>query len=527
MTEGSRGITRRGVIAVAAGGIITGTVVVLSGWTPLQRPALSPGAASARTPLPIPPLAESTLDADGTRVFTLTAQAGTSDMVAAGPTPTWGYNGPFAGPTLRAREGEKVRVEVHNELPEATTVHWHGMKLPAQADGGPHQPIEAGGTWQAEWTVEQPAATLWYHPHHHGTTEVQVYRGLGGLFYIDDAATSEAEATVSALPHDYGVDDIPVIVTDRSFGADGHFAEVQRTAHGMLGDTLVVNGAVDAEFVAERPLTRLRLLNASAARSYSFMVEDAPMWLVGTDNGLLPEPVEATTVTLTPGERAEVLVRLDASQETVLQSVPHSLGLMKSTARSSGCDDRFNVLALRAGSGMTEAEATGGPDPELLAGLAAAIPSPLETPDATREFALSHDQINGKSMNMARVDETVTVGARERWIITNEHHLPHNFHVHNARFTVVSVGGEEPRETERGWKDTVYAPPRLPVVIDVEFGSSSDPAWPYMYHCHLLQHEDAGMMGQFVVVSPGSTVPPEIDTPATRALEEGGQHVGH
>lgn len=130
-------------------------------------------------------------------------------------------------------------------------------------------------------------------------------------------------------------------------------------------------------------------------------------------------------------------------------------------------------------------------------------------------------------MNMARVDETVTVGARERWIITNEHHLPHNFHVHNARFTVVSVGGEEPRETERGWKDTVYAPPRLPVVIDVEFGSSSDPAWPYMYHCHLLQHEDAGMMGQFVVVSPGSTVPPEIDTPATRALEEGGQHVGH
>lgn len=356
-------------------------------------------------------------------------------------------------------------------------------------------------------------------PHHHGTTEVQVYRGLGGLFYIDDEL-SEA----GGLPGEYGVDDVPVIVTDRSFSSDGSFAERQRTALGMLGDTLLVNGAVSPEFVAERPLTRLRLLNTSTARSYSFMVDGAPMHLVGTDSGLLPEPIEAVTVTLTPGERAEVLVTLTPGQSAMLQSVPHSLGLMKSTARASGTDDRFDVLELRAAEWSD-----GAADPlAALTGLAAAIPQPLERPDAVRDFALDNDRINGRAMSLTRIDEIVTNGHREHWIVTNEHHLPHNFHVHNARFTIVSVGGEPPRSTERGWKDTVYAPPRTPVVIDVEFGGSSDPAWPYMYHCHLLQHEDAGMMGQFVVVSPGSTVPPEIDTPASRALGDRGDfHFAH
>lgn len=512
------------MLAAAGATLITGTVVALSGWTPLRAPALTlhtPGAPAAnpRQPLPIPPLAESTVDASGTRVFSLAPQTGTSRIVAAGPTPTWGYNGPFAGPTLRSRAGERVRVDVINQLSEDTTVHWHGMKLPAEADGGPHQPVAPGETWTAEWKVSQPAATLWYHPHHHGTTERQVYRGLGGMFIIDDDL-SEA----SDLPAEYGVDDIPVIVTDRSFAADGSFAEDRRNAAGMLGETLLVNGAVDPEFHATRPLTRLRLLNASAARSYSFLVDGATMWLAGTDSGLLPEPVEAVTVTLTPGERAEVLVALESGQRATLQSVPHSLGLLRSTARTSGTDDRFNVLALRAANW----DDTTTPDASALTGLAAALPAPLAKPDAARAFTLSHNQINGRSMSMTRVDEVITVGNRERWTITNEHHEPHNFHVHNSRFMIVSVAGEPPRENERGWKDTVYAAPHRPVVIDIEFGEETSETWPFMYHCHLLQHEDDGMMGQFLVTKPGATAPPEIDTPAVRALgDRGGAHVGH
>lgn len=514
-----RGVTRRGVIAVAAGGLIAGATVALSGWSPLRPDALTPGNATARTPLPIPPLAESEVAADGTRVFALTARTGESSFVKAGPTPTWGYDVPFLGPTLRTREGERVRVVVKNELPEPTTVHWHGMKVPARSDGGPHQPIEVGGEWTAEWTVEQPAATVWYHPHHHGTTEAHVYRGLGGLFYIDDDSSD-----ANGLPGEYGVDDIPLVVTDRTFAPDGSFAERERTAFGMLGDTIIVNGAIDPVLEVQRPLTRLRLLNASTARSYSFLLQGQSMHLVGTDSGLVPEAVEVTSVTLTPGERAEVLVALEPGQVAMLQSVPHSLGLLKSTARMAGTEDRFDVLELRTPAQFDE----GASDPSALGTLAAALPEPLGKPDAFRTMVMRNNKINGKSMSLTRIDEVVKAGDRERWTIKNQHHLPHNLHIHNARFMILEIDGLPPRPAEHGWKDTVYVPPGKAAIVDVEFGSSPDPDWPFMYHCHLLQHEDMGMMGQFVVIEQGQEPPAKLDTPATRELGDLGDfHVAH
>ncbi|MBM7093806.1 multicopper oxidase domain-containing protein, partial [Streptomyces sp. S12] len=136
--------------------------------------------------LAIPPLAESTVEQDGTRVFSLRMQAGETEFRDGVRTPTWGFNGTYLGPTLRAKRGEKVRVRITNELGEASTVHWHGMHLPARMDGGPHQMIAPGGTWTPHWTVDQPAATLWYHPHPHGKTEEHVRRGLAGLFLLDD-----------------------------------------------------------------------------------------------------------------------------------------------------------------------------------------------------------------------------------------------------------------------------------------------------------------------------------------------------
>uniref|UniRef100_UPI003A83CEB1 multicopper oxidase family protein n=1 Tax=Leucobacter sp. BZR 635 TaxID=3378705 RepID=UPI003A83CEB1 len=271
-------ITRRGVLAGAAAGAITTSIIALGGWRIGQRPILSPdpvgaaGANTGRAPLAIPPLDEGTVASDGVREFTLAAQAGTSAFLPGKQTQTWGYNGPFGGPTLRAAEGERVRVTVRNDLDEVTTTHWHGMKLPALADGGPHQPIEPGASWVAEWTVEQPASTLWYHPHNHGTTEAHVYRGLAGLFLIDDAEPPQD----SPLPRDYGVDDVPLILSDRSFAADGSFAEQHRSAAGMLGDTILVNGTVAPQFTATRATTRLRVLNGSTARSYRLQ-------LAGTD----------------------------------------------------------------------------------------------------------------------------------------------------------------------------------------------------------------------------------------------------
>jgi FtsP/CotA-like multicopper oxidase with cupredoxin domain len=113
----------------------------------------------------------SRVEKDGTRLFRLSAQEGTIGVLDEARTSTWGFNGAYLGPTLRAARGEKVAVEITNALPELTTVHWHGMHLPAAMDGGPHQPVEPGRTWRPTWKIDQPAATLWYHPHPHGTSE--------------------------------------------------------------------------------------------------------------------------------------------------------------------------------------------------------------------------------------------------------------------------------------------------------------------------------------------------------------------
>ena len=520
-------VSRRDVLGIAAATAITGTIVGVGGWRISQRPVLSPGdaagagGAGTRNPLAVPPLATPTLAADGAKTFELAARAGTTDFVSGSTTPTWGYNGSFGGPTIRATTGERVRIAVRNELDETTTAHWHGAKLPAAADGGPHQPIHPGESWTAEWTIEQPAATLWYHPHNHGTTEAHVYRGLAGLLLVDDPGSPEQ----NPLPHDYGVDDVPLIITDRSFARDGSFDESRRDAAGMLGDTILVNGTVSPRFEAGRAETRFRILNASTARSYRLQLDRSPMLLVGTDNGLLPEPVEIRGITLTPGERAEVVVRLEPGQRAMLRSLPHALGLLGTTERASGTRDRFDILEIERVTGVSGGGSNSPLADRLAAAggsLAAALPEPDE-PDARRTVTLQNDTINHRAMNMRRIDEVVTVGSRERWFITNEHFLPHNLHIHNARFLVRSIGGQEPAPELRGWKDTVYAPPSRTVVVDVEFGTATDPHRPYMFHCHLLQHEDQGMMAQFVVVKPGEQAGP-LDTPITR---DGGSHDGH
>lgn len=520
-------VTRRGVLSAAVAGALTCTAVGLGGWRVTPGPVLTPespasgGSGSPRRPLHIPPLAASTVDAAGTRVFELTAQAGKTRFLDDGPaTPTWGFNGTFGGPTLRAREGETVRVRVTNALDEVTTAHWHGMMLPALADGGPHQPIHPGDTWVAEWTITQPAATLWYHPHNHGTTEPHIFRGLAGMFLVD--AHERDAAITEVLPHDYGVDDIPVILGDRSFAPDGSFDERRRGGSGMLGDTVLVNGTISPRFEASRRETRLRVLNASTARSYYLQLDRSNMLLVGTDSGLRPEPVEVGGVLLTPGERVELIVTLEPGQTATLRSLPHTLGLLRTTERASGSQDRFDLLEIHRPD-STDADDV-APLAERVAAIGAplAAPFPIETePDARRTITLQNNKLNHRVMNMKRIDEVVRLGDRERWFIINEHFLPHNLHIHNARFLVRSVDGELPRPEQQGWKDTVYTPPSRTVVVDVEYGEFTDPHLPYMYHCHLLRHEDAGMMGQFVVVEPGQTAGP-IKSPITL-----GDHHGH
>jgi FtsP/CotA-like multicopper oxidase with cupredoxin domain len=456
-------------------------------------------AVGVLQPLPIPPLAESSLDEQGRRVVDLDVQEGSADFGAGPVSGVWGANGPHLGPTIRASRGETVVVNVHNGTGETTTLHWHGMHLPAQMDGGPHQMVEPGQTWSPTWTIDQPAATLWYHPHPHGRTAAQAYRGLVGLFVLDDPAQPVD------LPAEYGVDDIPLIVQDVSITPDGRLdADTGRTtAVGFVGDTLLVNGAIGPYLDVGTELVRLRLLNASLGRVYRFGLADSrPFWQVASDGGLLAAPVRTTDVQLSPAERAEIVVPLTPGERVRLVSRPPDLGARLSGSVEVGSRP-FDVLELRAADVLAPSR----PLPETLTPMPVADRAEAQR---TRTFVLGGRTINGRLMAMERIDEEVPLGETEVWAVTNQASLPHNFHVHDGQFRVLSMDGRPPPETLAGWKDTVYVAPTTTVELLVRFDTYHDPAWPYMYHCHLMVHEDQGMMGQFVVLAPGEEADPSL-----------------
>ena len=449
------------------------------------------GEVAFDEPLRIPPLAESTTDATGRRTFDLAAQEGESRFTPGTTTRTAGYNGSYLGPTIVADRGDHVRIRFRNALDEPTTVHWHGMHLPAKADGNPHQLVEPGDGWSPEWTVDQPATTLWYHPHPHGETAEQVGRGLAGMFILRDPAEA-----VLGLPREYGVDDVPVIVQDVRFDSDGRFAADARDYVGPLGDRLLVNGTLGPRFEVVTDVVRLRLLNASPARVYNFALDDGrDLAVVGTDGGLLEKPYETPAVQLSPGERAEVLVRLEPGETVRVQSRDVALrgnGL----GGANGAADRFDVLELVASESL---KSTGSVPATLV---------PMERLDdldasAERRFVLDGNQINQQKMDPGRIDEVVTVGATEVWNVRNNMALPHSFHVHDVQFQVLSIEGEPPPPELAGWKDTILLRGNSDYRLIMRFADYADPATPYMYHCHLLTHEDEGMMGQFVVVEKG------------------------
>ncbi|WP_307866375.1 multicopper oxidase family protein [Leucobacter chromiisoli] len=447
-------------------------------------------------PLAIPPLAPSRIE-DGVRVFSLTAQEGERSFAPAtepgAATRTWGFDGEFLGPTLRAQRGERVAVEVENRLDERTSVHWHGMHLPAAMDGGPHQEVEPGGSWRPEWSIDQPAATLWYHPHPHGETEAHVHRGLAGLFILDDDASAAA-----ALPSEYGVDDVPLIVQDRSFDEEGQFVLDQDGAEpGELGDTVMANGTVGAVHEVTTERIRLRLLNGSTARTYRFAVPGHELTMIAGDGGFLDAPLPLESLRLAPGERAEVLLRMAPGETARLRSEEVDLGGVLLPGANGG-GDAFDVLELRAADSLA-------PSPEPAWPTAAdAEADALHEEDAvtTREFELNGREINGERMDMGRIDEVVRVGDTEIWEVRSTQAIPHSFHVHDVQFRVLSVDGSPPPPELAGPKDTVYLEPQRRYRLLMRFEDYADPDTPYMYHCHMLLHEDEGMMGQFTVVEP-------------------------
>ncbi len=498
---------RRWVVrGVAAAGVIVVAVVSVIVYLYASANIDTVGTQAFTNQVHIPPLDEGRIE-NGRRVFDLDFAPAVHDFGTGRPTDIWGVNGAYLGPTLRAERGESVTVNVTNSLDEDTTTHWHGMHLPAVADGGPHQPIEPGDTWSPEWDIDQPAATLWYHPHPHERTSEQIYRGLAGMFLIDDPHNQPA-----GLPHDYGIDDIPVIVQDKNFDDDGSldFGTSMISPTGFLGDTIAINGTIDPYFEVTTDKVRLRILNASNARIYNLGLDgDRPFQLVGTDGGLLPRPVELDRVQISPGDRVEIVIDIDAGKRLALRSYEPELGAGVWNDRFTGGDDQFDLLELRATDTITTSE----PLPQQLDTESSPDPSAAV---AERVMVLtSSSTIDNKSMDMSRVDHTVAVDTSEIWTISNQGGIPHNFHIHDTQFQVLELDGAPPPPALTGRHDTVYMPPDSTVRLLVEFSDYADADTPYMYHCHITQHEDRGMMGQFTVTEAGT--PPATSVPDHRS----------
>jgi bilirubin oxidase len=500
-------------------------VVVVGAYvfTSVQQPVFVNEDLDLRNRLKVPEVLQPRME-DGEKVFDLRAQQGETGFLPGERTDTLGYNGSYIGPTIRARKGDRVRMNVSNMLPDPTTTHWHGMELPAAMDGAAHQLLTPGENWRPHWTITNEAATLWYHPHLMGKTGEQVYRGLGGMLIIDDDNSENLD-----LPQQYGVDDIPLIVQDRRFDEDGQlvYRDEQSDAlgpTGQHGENILVNGTYAPYVDVPATHVRLRLLNASNARRYDFTVDDGRTFhQIASDGGLLESPVARTHVTLAPAERAEIVIDLTGDTEplTLLSGPVHErnrvLRFVRTLLRAERDENQtFKIVELRP-QPTTD---TSGPLPQSL--------NTVQEIDAgeaveTRSLVLDpgSQSINGQEMDPRRLDQVVHPGDIEIWEIANRSGVFHPIHIHGMQFQILDRGGKSPEEHERGWKDTVLVQNGETVRVAIHMPQYTDPHLPYMFHCHILEHEDMGMMGQFVVVDRGTS---REDVFVESELLESGDH---
>lgn len=448
--------------------------------------------------------------------FNLTMAPSTHEFTPGVLTQTLAFNGSYLGPTLIFESQSDIELNVLNQIGEATTVHWHGMHVSPENDGGPHTVIADGSTWRPAFTVLDRATTFWYHPHLHHKTNEHVYRGLAGMIIVRDPV----EAALN-LPRTYGVDDIPVIIQDRQFDPSGQFV-FNAGGVGAGGNTVLVNGTIDPYVELGAGVVRLRLLNGSNGRIYQIGLQNNKTFFqIGTDGGLLEQPNPLTRLRLAPGERSEILVDLSGldGQTISLMSFSSELvrgepgGVVMGPGPPPRPDDingtDFQILEIRV-SGTTGV---------------LTIPDQLVTIDRIEESSANRtrpmllnrlgdiDVINGVAMDLSVINEVIELGDTEIWSIQNVTGIPHPFHIHDIQFQILDRAGAPPEAFEAGWKDVVLVYPGEVVRFITKFEDFADPDTPYMYHCHFLGHEDLGMMGQFLVIDPDATVIERKDGP--------------
>lgn len=537
-----RGLSRRsflGACGSASLGVAAGSLVGgLFGCSNAQSQEAEPARATPDfepdldVRLYAEPAAASLLDGATTRVWRYRAEviSGDADRVIPG--------GSYLGPTLRMRRGERFRVRFVNNIPEVSIVHWHGLIVPPRMDGRPQDVIPRGKEYVYEFEVRNRAGTYWYHAHPDERTGPQVYYGMAGLLLVRD----EEEAALQ-LPD--GPFELPLVIQDRLFDdqndlvyVNGHMDRMS----GFLGDRILLNGSIDISRDVRAGAYRLRLLNGSNSRIYRLAWSDGrPLTVIGTDGGLLEEPVERQSLLFAPGERVELWADFsDASpgDRVELISLPFDAGGfddgrggmrgrgggmmgggMRGRGRGMMGDMHGFALPGRERFAVARMRVVDGAVPKRT------LPTRLATIDRYRmadahnarrprtfELEMAHMRwlINGRSFDMADVapEERVPFGSLDAWVFVNQGgrmgmmggmmQMPHPMHLHGVQFQVVERRNARYPEAhvDGGWQDTVLVMPDERVTVLARFDQFDG---MYVYHCHNLEHEDMGMMRNYLI----------------------------
>ena len=414
------------------------------------------------------------------------------------------YNGQIPAPRLEAKPGDQVRVHFTNHLTQPTNLHYHGLHIPITGNAdNVFLKIESGDklTYEFQIPPNHPSGTFWYHPHLHGLVADQLFGGLAGLFIVrgelDEIPEVKAAKEEFLVLQDFALDENGRLMDS------GHMSLMM----GREGDIITVNGRVNPRLsLSKEGLLRLRILNASPSHFYRLALENHSFYQIATDGGALNKPVEVNELLLTPGQRAEVLVKGDKQPgQYRLLNLPYNRGGMGMMGGG-----------MMGGRGMMGGDRSERNAPIALAtinyeapGQSLSIPtklasiSTLPEPQQVRRFELNHGMnpsvgmaflINGEAYNHDRLDTQVQLDAVEDWEIINTGMMDHPFHVHNNAFQVISRNGQP--ESLPAWRDTVLVRRGETVRIRIPF---RDFAGKTVYHCHILDHEDLGMMGNLMI----------------------------
>ena len=441
----------------------------------------------------------------------------------------------FQNPILRIERGARFTANLDNALSEPTIIHWHGLHTPAAMDGHPVNTIAPGGRYDYDFTVRNRGGTYWYHTHAHELTAKQAYNGLASFFLVDD---DDQRKLAKALDLQLGVTDLPVVIQDKQFDAQGKLRyqpNAQESMMGWLGDIVLANLTPNAVQTVTPRTYRLRLLNGSNARIYRLAFVTGRTLLnfavIGTDGGLIERPETVTEAFLAPGERLDVLFDAGQAQpgtdiflkSLIFDSMENEgpaggmsgmagmgngqmMGNMSSSRLPMGLE--FNVLKLTVTAGehvLTKLPST----------LSQVSPIPIEgVTERKIELSMAHMRflINGLAFRMEEIAFEVKRGAVEIWRISNPAvGMPHPMHLHGFSFQVIERLNSPPQVSstarfgkgrtvsDLGWKDTVLVWPGETVRIAIDFTHDFPGSQTYLFHCHNLEHEDAGMMISFRV----------------------------